>query len=571
MPLFLLAVLSPPIARAEVKGPLGAALDRYMEGLAGFGYSGSVLVAQKGEVVLNQGYGLADRARGTPFTADTLFDIASISKPFTAAAVLRLEMKGKLKVEDRIFPLLSRRASRQGGDHPAPAADPYGRLPETIGPEYETLARKAFLRRLFATKLVHRPGERFLYSNAGYSLLAAVVEVASGRPFGEVLRAEVFLPAGMRHTGFLPDAADRPRLAHGYTGDGDWGTSLDHPHAPDGPWWNLRGNGGILTTTGDFYRWHVALQGDAVLSKPEREKYQSPKVPEGRGEFPKYAYGWSVSRSPSGTRMLSHVGGNGVFQTDYRRYPAEGAVIAIGSNTDDYSAIAIANQLEQRLFGEPVVELPATRPAVATELRRCAGTYTLASGERIEVAAEPSRLVATPEGREGLTLLSGKPGAERQRRFAEREQKVAGALAAAVRGNLGPLAGILVDSDAAAKRWRATVAAREAELGPWTGVTMLGTRSIGGQIVSHARLAFKRGTRVLDVVWSGPTIDHLAVGRNLWPTYFLPEGPSRFVTYDVGTGTVAHLSCEGAGAAASALSVESPGGGAVKAKRRPAG
>ena len=85
------------------------------------------------------------------------------------------------------------------------------------------------------------------------------------------------------------------------------------------------------------------------------------------------------------------------------------------------------------------------------------------------MAAEPSRLVATPEGREGLTLLSGKPGEERQRRFAEREEKVAGALAAAVRGNLGPLGGILVDSDAAAKRWRATVAAREASSGPGRG------------------------------------------------------------------------------------------------------
>lgn len=571
LPILLLALLSPSIARgAAVKGPLGTALDRYMKELAGYGYSGSVLVAQKGEVVLDQGYGLADRAHGTPFTADTLFDIASISKPFTAAAVLRLEMKGKLKVEDKISRFFPDAPADKAGITLHQLLTHTAGLPETIGPEYETLARKAFLRRIFAAKLVHRPGERFLYSNAGYSLLAAVVEAVSGRPFGEVLKSEVFLPAGMRHTGFLPDAADRARLAHGYTGDGDWGTSLDHPHAPDGPWWNLRGNGGILTTTGDFYRWHVALQGDAVLSGPEREKYQGPKVKEGRGEFPKYAYGWSVSRSPSGSRKLSHVGGNGVFQTDYRRYPQEGAVIAITSNTDDYSAIAVANQLEQRLFGGSVTELPAIRPAEAAELRRCAGAYALASGERIEVAAERSRLVVTPEGREGMILLSGKPGEERQRRFAEREQKVAGALAAAVRGNLAPLARILVDSDAAAKRWRATVAAREAELGPWTGVTVLGTRSIGGQIVSHARLAFKRGARVLDVVWSGPTIDHLAVGRSLWPTYFLPEAPSRFVTYDVGTGTITHLSCEGTGAAAPALSVESPGG-AVKAKRRPAG
>jgi CubicO group peptidase (beta-lactamase class C family) len=568
LPLLLLAFLSPSIARgAVVKGPLGTALDRYLKELAGYGYSGSVLVAQKGEVVLDQGYGLADRAHGTPFTADTLFDIASISKPFTAAAVLRLEMKGKLKVEDKVSRFFPDAPPDKAGITLHQLLTHTAGFPETIGPEYEPLARKAFLRRIFATKLVHRPGERFLYSNAGYSLLAAVVEVVSGRPFGEFLRAEVFLPAGMRHTGFLPDAADRARLAHGYTGDGDWGTSLDHPHAPDGPWWNLRGNGGILTTTGDFYRWHTALQGNAVLSAPEREKYQSPKVPEGRGEFPKYAYGWSVSRSPSNTRKLSHVGGNGVFQADYRRYPEEGAVIAIASNTDDYSAIAIANQIEQRLFGRPGVELPATRPVDAGALRRCAGSYQLASGERIEVAAERNRLVVTPEGHEGLTLLSGKPGEERQKRFDERGKKAGDALAAAVRGNLGPLSHILVDSDAAAKRWRATVAAREAELGPWTGATMLGTRSIGGQIVSHARLTFKRGTRVLDVVWSGPTIDHLAVGRDLWPTYFLPEGPSRFVTYDVGTGTMARLSCEGAGAAAPALTVEAPGG-KVTAKRR---
>jgi CubicO group peptidase (beta-lactamase class C family) len=318
----------------EVRGPFGAALDRYVSELTGFGYSGSVLVAQHGEVVLNRGYGLADRAHGAPFTADTLFDIASISKPFTAAAVLRLEMQGKLKVEDRL--------SRFFPDAPADKAaitlhqllSHTSGLPETSGLEYEPLTREAFLKRIFAARLLHPPGGRFVYSNAGYSLLAAVVEVASGRPFGEFLKSEIFLPAGMRHTGFLPDAADRERLAHGYTGDGDWGTSLDHPHAPDGPWWNLRGNGGILTTTGDLYRWHLALQGNAVLSAAEREKYQQPKVPEGRAPFPQYAYGWSVSKSPSGRKELAHVGGNGVFLSDFRRYPDDGAVLAVTTQTN---------------------------------------------------------------------------------------------------------------------------------------------------------------------------------------------------------------------------------------------
>lgn len=564
LPILLTAFLAAPARGEVVKGPLGAALDRYVGELAGYGYSGSVLVAMHGEVILDKGYGLADRAHGTPFTADTLFDIASISKPFTAAAVLRLEMQGKLKVEDKLSRFFPEAPADKAGITLHQLLTHTSGLPESIGLEYEPLTRKAFLQRAFATPLVHPPGGRFTYSNVGYSLLAAVAEVASGRPFGEVLRSEVFLPAGMRHSGYSPDAQDRARLAHGYSGDGDWGTSLDHPQAPDGPWWNLRGNGGVLTTTGDLYRWHLALQGNAVLPAAEREKYQQPKVPEGHAPFPKYAYGWSVSRSSTGHPELSHVGGNGAFQSDFRRYPEDGAVIAIVSNTIDYSSIAIADQIEARLFGETPAELPRIVPAAEADLRRCAGTYSLAGGERLEVVAEKSRLVVTPDGRAGLTLLSGKLGEQRRQRFAERDRQVSAGLAAALRGDLKPIGEILVDSTEAAKRWRATLARTEAELGAWKGATPLGTRSLGGLAVTHSRLAFaKGGTRILDVVWTGPTADTIALSRSLRPTFFQPEGPGRFVTYDVGTASAVHLSCTGP-----ALRFESPGGGAVEAKRR---
>ncbi|MBW8877452.1 MAG: beta-lactamase family protein [Acidobacteria bacterium] len=572
-PLVLMAVLWLAMvpgapARGEVHGAFGTALDRYLSALAGYGYSGAVIVVQHGEVILNQGYGQADRAHGTLFTADTLFDIASISKPFTAAAVLRLEMQGKLKVEDPLSRFFPAAPADKAAITLHQLLTHTSGLPETVGPEYEPLTREAFLQRIFAVKLLHLPGDRFAYSNAGYSLLAAVAEVVSGRPFGDVLRSEVFLPAGMRHSGYLPDAADRERLAHGYTGDGDWGTSLNHPMAPDGPWWNLRGNGGVLTTTGDLHHWHVALQGDAVLNAAEREKYQRPEVPETRAPFPKYAYGWSVSKSPTGARELSHVGGNGVFQSDYRRFPEDGAMIFAVSNTAYYSAIAIAEQIELRLFGKPFVAPPAIVPVEEKELRRCAGAYDLASGERLEVVAEPGRLVVTPDGPGGLELLSGKPEEQRRRRFAERDHQVDDVLAAALRRDLGPLAEILVDSAAGAQRWRAAVAASEAELGAWKGATVLGTRSLGGLVVTHARLTFERGARVLDVVWSGPTVDSLSVSPSLRPTFFLPAGPSRFVTYDVGTGAIVHLSCAGTGAAAPALRFESASG-AVEAKRRP--
>jgi len=573
LPLLFALVWMAPLASSgnEIKGAFGAALDRYVRELAGYGYSGSVLVEQHGEVILDQGYGLADRARNVPFTADTLFDIASISKPFTAAAVLRLEMQGKLKVEDRLGRFFPEAPADKAAITLHQLLTHTSGLPESSGLEYEALTRKAFLQRIFAAKLLHPPGGRFSYSNAGYSLLAAVVEVASGKPFGEYLRNEVFRPAGMLHSGFLPDAPDRARLAHGYTGNGDWGTSLDQPMAPDGPWWNLRGNGGVLTTTGDLFRWHVALLGTKVLSAAEREKYETPKVPEGRAPWPRYAYGWSVSKSPSGHRQLAHVGGNGVFQADYRRYPDDGAMIAIASNNSDYSAIAIADEIERRLFGQAPAEPPKlapVTPATAEELRRCAGVYALPSGEALEVAAEPGRLVATPQGSEGMALLAGPLGKERQRRFAERDRQVGAALTAALHGNLAPVGELLVDAEEGARRWRAALAKTEATLGPWKGATLLGTRSLGGLVVTHARLSFgagkKAGTRILDVVWAGPEADPLAVVGKLRPVFFLPEGPSRFVTYDVGTGSVVRLSC---GGKAPGLRFEGAGG-AVEAKRK---
>ena len=133
----------------------------------------------------------------------------------------------------------------------------------------------------------------------------------------------------MRHTGFRVSPDDRARLAHGYGAEGDWGTPLDHPWAADGPYWELRGNGGILSTTGDLYRWHLALAGDRVLSAVERAKYVTPYVSEGRWAQTDYGYGWSIGKSPTGKKEISHIGGNGYFESDFRRYVGDDAVIIL--------------------------------------------------------------------------------------------------------------------------------------------------------------------------------------------------------------------------------------------------
>src|ERR1700720_2975078 len=209
--------------------PVGAALDRYMARLAAYGYSGSVLVARGGRVLLHQGYGLADRARRRPYTAETLFDVASISKQFTAAAILALEMAGKLAVEDPLGKFFPGAPADKAPitlthlpPHPPGLRDPFGE-------EYEPVTRQELLRRVFASRLLGPPGRRYRYSNGGYSVLAAGVEVASGQTYDDYLRGRLFEPAGMRHTGFRLPPPALALLAHGYTAGGDWGTPLDHP------------------------------------------------------------------------------------------------------------------------------------------------------------------------------------------------------------------------------------------------------------------------------------------------------------------------------------------------------
>jgi CubicO group peptidase (beta-lactamase class C family) len=590
----------PPDADAEPRivavagDPVGAALDRYMARLAAYGYSGSVLVARGGRVLLHQGYGLADRARRRPYTAETLFDVASISKQFTAAAILALEMAGKLVVEDPLGKFFPNAPADKAAITLHQLLTHTSGLRDTFGEEYEPVTRDELLRRVFASRLLGPPGRRYRYSNGGYSVLAAVVEVASGRTYDDYLRGRLFGPADMRHTGFRLPAPALALLAHGYTADGDWGTPLDHPWAADGPYWDLRGNGGILTSTGDLYRWHLALAGDAVLARPQREKYIRPYVSEGRWAHTDYGYGWSVGKSPTGKLEVSHIGGNGAFESDFRRYLGDDAVIVLGGNSIDYSALAIGDHLENRLFGLPDADPPAVAaapvdPAVrdaAGTAARCAGTYLLpaaagapgtpgTAAERLRVVVDASpgapagRLLIAAEGKRGLGLLLGALGAEDRELVAGRDEDVAAALAAAREGRREPFAKLMgLEPEASNALLDPRLAALTRQLGPWTGVAALGGAARGGRWFTYARCDFERGARIAELGWAGPTAETLRFVDALPGQRFVPESPGAFAAFDVRTGVIVRAACElPAAGPAAALTLRSGDGAALRAAR----
>jgi CubicO group peptidase (beta-lactamase class C family) len=329
-----------------VRGDVGEALDRFVRGMTGQGYSGAILVSRGGEILLLEGYGLADRERSVPNTSETLFDIASVSKTFTAAAVLDLEEDGLLRTDDLV--------SRTLGAFPEPksAATIHHLLTHTAGMavrgtplEYDT--RQAFIESMRNAPLESAPGEAFRYTTAGYTLLAAIVEEVTGQPFETVLRERLFEPACMDSTRYVWEVdASRSPLAIGYAGE-----TVDElePTPAEEDVWGKRGPGGFATTVGDLYRWILALGSDAILSDASKKKMFTAWVGD-------EGYGWHVIETDHGT-LYRRGGGQPGFESSLRWYVDEDVVMAFTINNHLRLRVPLAEGVESIVLGEPA-EVP---------------------------------------------------------------------------------------------------------------------------------------------------------------------------------------------------------------------
>ena len=408
--LIALVCLTPAFAqdRPVVSGETGRALDDYLTRLERFGFTGGALAVRGQEVLLSKSYGLADRARGIPLTTDSVYNLGSITKQFTAAAILTLETQGQLTVTDL--------AGKYLDGVPADKADitlhhllthSSGLKSDFSPTDYDPVGREEYVRRALQSTLLFRPGDGYEYSNAGYSLLAAIVEKVSAQPYEAYLTERVLKPAGMRETGYkLPKWAP-DRIAHGYRDDGeDWGTILQRIQEADAPYWTLRGNGGLHTTLGDMLAWHRALGTDGVLSKEARAKYFKPYVAEGPRGLSHYAYGWAVSKSARGTTVVQHNGGNGIYVAEFQRFPDEDAMLFVASTDTALTATPVVEVLERILFGGKAA-LPPRVVAVAPDgLSAFAGEWRLPQGGSLSVTADGAALSVRPAGQEAFSALA---------------------------------------------------------------------------------------------------------------------------------------------------------------------
>jgi CubicO group peptidase (beta-lactamase class C family) len=324
---------------AVVNGTVGEAIDTFMTAAQKSGFSGCVIVAKGPDIVIKKGYGWANYAKKYPVTSTTVFDIGSITKPFTATAILVLEQRGKLSVFDPIGKYFDNVPPDKAGitvHHLLTHTSGLLEYHDTKG-DFEEMTRDEAIRRILAQKLKFKPGEGNDYSNSGYTLLAAVIEKVSVLSYQEFLKSAIFDPAGMSSAGFYRDQSWTEKdIAVGY-GDRELG-EVNSPLAWPKIGWALIGNGGLVMSAEDLYKFHLALQGEEILSAAAKEKAFTPhwELRPSVGE----GYGWVVALTEAKKRVVRHGGANDFgFRAAFSRALDDDTVIIILSNAGQFAKL----------------------------------------------------------------------------------------------------------------------------------------------------------------------------------------------------------------------------------------
>lgn len=438
-----------PLAVLLASVPCGAQDARvermrtYLAAAAGLGHvNGSVLVAERGQVLVDTAYGFANMELGVRNTADTRFRVASITKQFTAMAVLMLAQDGKLALSDPITRHLDSLPASWGGitvhhllRHTSGISDYEEWFDGYTTQAYSDYMSQAhaparIVRDAKARPLDHEPGTKFRYSNSAYILLGYIVERASGMPYDEFLRRRIHEPLGMtasdqdRSEAIVPGRAPGYRLRPGAQPVAFYGglTRDDFRNAVYQKMEPPQADAGLITTARDLYKWDQALYGERLLRPAMRDSMFA------RG-IANYGYGWFVDSGANGVTH-EHSGGLPGYAAYIMRMPQSRRTIIVLGNVEFLGRTV--RDLAAILRDAPVA-LPRARRIVANDTvvqARFAGWYRAANGDSVRVAREDGMLLAQWPGRFRAGLLPESPHAyfvplmAGDARFTEREGTV---------------------------------------------------------------------------------------------------------------------------------------------------
>jgi len=373
-------------------------LDKFKPGETGC----AALVALNGQVIYNKAFGMANLELNVPMQPEMVFRIGSITKQFTAIAILQLMEQGKLSLQDDITKYIP--------DYPTQAytitiehllthtsgIKSYTNMPDYIKNVRTDMKPEELINIFKNQPMEFAPGTKWNYNNSGYFLLGYIIEKITGKSYADYIRDNFFTPLGMNSTCYGSDTRIIKNRASGYQQGGDGSVNSDfcsmtQPYSA----------GAIMSTTGDLFKWHQALHAGKLVKKETLEKaFTEYKLTGGKGTG--YGYGWFLSEL-QGSPTIEHGGGIYGYLTSSIYLPGQDLFVALFSNSTAKAPEFTALKMAAMAIGKPLQT--EIMPLDEATLDQYAGIYVNDSGREVTVRREGAQLSATLAG-SGTRMMS---------------------------------------------------------------------------------------------------------------------------------------------------------------------
>ncbi|PKP00443.1 MAG: hypothetical protein CVU13_02765 [Bacteroidetes bacterium HGW-Bacteroidetes-8] len=314
---------------------------------------GAVVLIVKGDsVIFEKGYGVANMESMTSIDGNTFFNIASVSKQFSAVALMMLNAEGKLSLDDSVkrwFPefkssILDNVTLRHLLSHTSGIPDSRDRSDRHFVTTATDIQSYAYIGSL--EKLNFEPGSRYEYMNPTFQLMYTIIERCSGIGFDEFMKKRVFEPSSMYETTYFEADKVIPRMAHGYLLNKESGKFEEFDYGEES-FFATKADGGIYTSVREFVKWELALRKNLLIDEKILKEAQTPKVEIQEIPYTHYGYGWFIEKRPGFPTKIYHTGNNGGFQIYAGRYPEQKILYLVFSNRDDRNREETAEKMDQ--------------------------------------------------------------------------------------------------------------------------------------------------------------------------------------------------------------------------------
>ena len=367
-------------------------------------FSGSVLVAKGGKIVLHKGYGYSHEEQKIPNDEHTVFCIASITKTFTAALILKLQEQGKLSVKDNIsrympgFPNGENITIHHLLTHTSGISDYLKDKGFQSIDQSKPVTLDEMISFFKNKPLDFEPGTSFRYSNSGYTMLGYIIEKVTGLLYADALANYIFKPLHMEHTSYGPPQGNYNKLATGYMMSyKNFKRTSPVVHASVS-----YATGAIYSTVGDLYKWHQALQQKKFLT----EQTLATAYKKDKGN---YGYGW-ITDSLYGRQRVSHDGNIFGYKSNINRFPQDDVCVIALSNSNNSGVGGLVRSMVNVLYHQPLPPTFANLPVIKmadSAKKAYEGVYRFRKEDtnQITVNVKDDRLMMTIASQPAIELL----------------------------------------------------------------------------------------------------------------------------------------------------------------------